>query len=337
MLNYSEKTMLKILIIRFSSIGDIVLTSPVVRCLKQQLGAELHFLTQKSYEPVLAANPHLTKIYSIDKKEQPLASIVKLLKAENYDYIIDLHKNLRSWYTRWKLGTKTYVFDKLNFQKWLLTRLKINRLPNVHIVDRYLKTVEKLKVKNDGLGLDYFIPKAAEVNLSTVDIRLKPNNYIAFVIGATHSTKRLPAQKIKSICSKIDCPIVLIGGQTDQKNAQLVATAGEQVINLCGELNLNQSASVVAQARQVIAHDTGFMHIAAAFQKDIVSIWGNTVPAFGMYPYYPQNQENGKIVEVSKLSCRPCSKIGYPSCPKGHFNCMNNINEQEIIDYLDLP
>lgn len=329
--------MLKILIIRFSSIGDIVLTTPVIRCLQQQLGAELHYLTKRSYQPVLEANPYLTKIYSIDKKEQPLAATIKLLKTENYDYVIDLHKNLRSWYTRWHLGAKTYVFDKLNFQKWLLTKFKINRLPSIHIVDRYLKTVKNLKVINDNLGLDYFIPQGDEVELQTLDIRLKPKQYMVFVIGATHSTKRLPAQKIKSICSKIDCLVVLIGGLTDQKNAQLIETAGAQVINLCGKLNLNQSASIVAQAQQVIAHDTGFMHIAAAFQKDIVSIWGNTVPQFGMYPYYPKNQEKGIVIEVPKLPCRPCSKIGYPSCPKGHFKCMNNINEQKILDYLDLP
>ncbi|MCP4442373.1 MAG: glycosyltransferase family 9 protein [Aureispira sp.] len=327
----------KILIIRFSSIGDIVLTTPVIRCLKKQLGADLHFLTKAAYTPILEANPYLSKIHTIDKQNSPLAEVVAKLKKEDYDYIIDLHKNLRSWYTRWKLGTKSYAFQKLNFQKWLLTQFKVDKLPNIHIVDRYLNTTKKLGVQNDNLGLDYFVPAKDNLDPKTLNLRLQPNQYIAFVIGATHSTKRLPAQKIKSICSKIDYPIVLIGAKGDQEAAKIVEQAGQQVINLCGQLNLNQSASIVAQSHQVIAHDTGFMHIAAAFQKDIISIWGNTVPQFGMYPYYPTGGEKGRIVETPKLACRPCSKIGYSSCPKGHFQCMGNIDEQRVLDHLDLP
>ena len=104
------------------------------------------------------------------------------------------------------------------------------------------------------------------------------------------------------------------------------------MINACGELKLHESASVVRQAEKVISHDTGMMHIAAAFGKKIISIWGNTIPEFGMYPYYSNGENNNITIEVDGLSCRPCSKIGYEKCPKGHFKCMNQINFDKVID-----
>jgi ADP-heptose:LPS heptosyltransferase len=157
-----------------------------------------------------------------------------------------------------------------------------------------------------------------------------PPQYIAFVIGAAHATKRLPTEKIVEICNQIKLPVLLLGGKEDMENGQLIEnqTTGK-VINLCGKLNLNQSASVVRQATKVVTHDTGLMHIAAAFRKDIISVWGNTIPEFGMTPYLPS--EGSKIFEVSSLKCRPCSKIGFDKCPKGHFRCMNDQNTEGAV------
>lgn len=315
---------MKILIIRFSSIGDIVLTTPVVRCVHQQLGAEVHFLTKKSFKGIVENNPYVKRVWTIEKN---VTEISTELKAEKFDYIIDLHKNLRSLQVKRSLSTSSFGFDKLNVEKWLMVNLKINLLPKIHIVDRCLKTVEKLGVKNDGEGLDYFIPERDEVDISTLNI---PPQYIAFVIGAAHATKRLPNEKITAICKGIRLPIVLLGGKEDISNSQLIENQGiDNLINLCGKLNLNQSASVVRQATKVVSHDTGLMHIAAAFRKDIISIWGNTIPEFGMTPYLPT--EGSKIFEVKDLSCRPCSKIGFNQCPKGHFKCMNAQNTEGVI------
>ncbi|MBK7869726.1 MAG: glycosyltransferase family 9 protein [Saprospiraceae bacterium] len=324
---------MKILIIRFSSIGDIVLTTPVIRCLKQQLGAEIHYLTKKSFHAVLAANPYIDKIIIIQKE---VNEALTDLKKEKYDYIIDLHHNLRSWQVKRALGVKSFSFNKINFHKWLIVNLKINYLPKAHIVDRYLAAVKKLGVVNDGKGLDYFIPESEELAVSSEQFaalvqpptsNLQP--FIAFVIGAAHATKRLPTDKIISICKKIKHPIILLGGPEDAPNGEIIAqSAGNHVINACGKLKLNQSASLVKQAWKVITHDTGLMHIAAAFNKDIISVWGNTIPEFGMYPYYPEGENKNKTLEVRDLSCRPCSKIGYDKCPKGHFNCMQNIDEK---------
>lgn len=330
---------MKILIIRFSSIGDIVLTTPVVRCLKQQLGAEIHYLTKKSFHTVLAANPYIDKIFTIQKK---VNEILPELKKEKYDVIIDLHRNLRSWQIKSGLGVKSYAFDKLNFEKWLMVNFKVNKLPDIHIVDRYLAAVKSLGVVNDGKGLDYFIMKNEELLINGVEFServstLQPFNpsthFIAFVIGAAHATKRLPTEKIISICNKIPYPIILLGGPEDAERGETIANAaGNHVINACGKLKLNQSASIIQQAWKVITHDTGLMHIAAAYNKDIISVWGNTIPEFGMYPYDPEGKNKNVIMEVNNLPCRPCSKIGYAKCPKGHFKCMYDIDEEQIIN-----
>ncbi|NJN34562.1 MAG: glycosyltransferase family 9 protein, partial [Saprospiraceae bacterium] len=205
----------------------------------------------------------------------------------NYDLIVDLHKNLRSWQVKRQLGVKPYSFRKLNIEKWLLVNAKINFLPNKHIVDRNLETVADLEVENDGKGLDYFIPEHDEVEPSDfISFTSTDKNYIAFAIGAAHATKRLPNEKIIAICNGIALPIVLLGGKEDKINSDLIhSKSSSYIVNLVGKLNLNQSASVVRQAYKVITHDTGLMHIAAAFQKKIISIWGSTVPEFGMTPY----------------------------------------------------
>lgn len=323
---------MKVLVVRFSSIGDIVLTTPVVRCLKRQLGAEIHYLTKKNFEKILLSNPNIDRVFSIQKE---IKEVISDLKSMNYDYVIDLHNNLRTWQLKFLLGKKSHSFNKLNLQKWLLVNLKINWLPNIHIVERYLKTIEPLGAKNDGLGLDYFIPKEDEIVLPNekIEYQLRGYDYVAMVIGAAHSTKRLPISKIIELCNQIKLPIILLGGKEDMEaGEEIITKATSQVINLCGKLNLNQSASIVCQACKVVTHDTGLMHIAAAFHKDIISIWGNTIPEFGMTPYLAS--EHSKIFEVKEAKCRPCSKIGYASCPKKHFNCMNLQGLEEIANTI---
>jgi len=318
----------KFLVVRFSSIGDIVLTTPLVRCLKTQVeGAVVHYLVKKQYESIIKDNPYIDKIYSLDSSFNIL---VKRLKKEHYHYIIDLHKNLRTLRLKTQLRILTFTFNKLNFKKWLLVNFKINRLPDIHIADRYFKPVEVFDVRNDNKGLDYFISEGdeAEINKSGAELE---NGYIAFAIGSRHFTKQLPVDKIISLCNKINYPVVLLGGKEDFDKGEIIRnSAGNRVFNYCGILSINQSASIIKQAKLVISHDTGLMHIAAAFKKIIISIWGNTVPEFGMYPYLPDR--DSRIIQVHGLSCRPCSKLGYKVCPKGHFKCMRDIDENKVAD-----
>ncbi len=321
---------MKVLIVRFSSIGDIVLTTPVVRCIKQQLDAEIHYVTKPAYQPILLSNPYIHTVHLLGEDWQKL---INDLQKENFDYLIDLHHNLRTLRLKRSLQkVKSFSFKKLNFQKCLLTAFKINILPKQHIVDRYLATVTSLHVSNDGKGLDYFIKKEEEVNWDKIPMS-HCAGYIAVVIGATYNTKKMPLHKWKELCNKIDHPILLLGGKEDKENGDAIADSNDiKIYNACGKFSLNESADLVRKAKLVITHDTGLMHIAAAFQKPIVSIWGNTVPAFGMAPYYGNatadasfhlaKQTPSFIAEVNHLYCRPCSKIGYKKCPLGHFKCM---------------
>ncbi len=318
----------KILIVRFSSIGDIVLCSPIVRCLSLQLGAEIHFLTKKSYLSIVENNPYLSKVFGIEKS---VAELLPALKKEKYDVIIDLHHNLRSRILSLRLGVLTFRFPKLNIEKWLLVKFKINKLPDLHIVDRYFETVRQLGVKNDQQGLDFAIAPEDELDLAPILLG-EDKTFYAFAIGATFATKRLPNEKIIAICNTISKNIILLGGKDDQQNAELIVqSSSKNIVNLCGKLSIQQSASVVKQAEKVLTHDTGLMHIAAAFHKKTVVFWGNTLPEFGMYPY----QTAHKNIEVKGLACRPCSKIGFQTCPKGHFRCMQDINLDDVAAALE--
>ncbi len=326
--------MTRILIVRFSSIGDVVLTTPVVRCLKTQWKGELeiHYLTKKSFSNVLEANPHIDKIHAIDSN---VDEVMDDLRAFNFDYLIDLHHNIRTSQVKSKLKVKAFTFNKLNVQKWFLVHLKMNRMPDIHIVDRYMETVSSLGIKNDGKGLDHFIPEKEQLSVEALP-ESHQNGYLAWAIGGAHVTKILPTEKIISIAKNIDKPIVLLGGNADVEAGQKIADAvGENIFNACGKFSIHQSAWMVQHAQKVLTNDTGMMHIAAAFKQDILSFWGNTVPGFGMYPYLPEGSGASKIMELEDMKCRPCSKIGYKSCPKKHFKCMLSQNETAVIEWAN--
>jgi ADP-heptose:LPS heptosyltransferase len=320
---------MKFLVIRFSSIGDIVLTTPVVRCLKKQVAtAEVHYVTKKAYAGILSANPYIDKIHVLDDN---LEAVIETLQQEDFDYVIDLHHNLRTLKVKRALGKPSFSFNKLNVEKWKLTVLKINKLPDVHIVDRYMQTLSSFGVKNDGAGLDYFIDKQDVVNETDIPTAHQAG-YIGLVIGAAHHTKQYPLHHLETFCKTMDHPIIVLGGKEDAANGEkLSAIDPFKIYNACGKFNLQESADLVRRAKLVISNDTGLMHIAAAFKRPVISLWGNTVPEFGMYPYYGNNflshqqQLPYDIMETKGLRCRPCSKIGYDKCPKGHFKCMELI------------
>ena len=213
-----------------------------------------------------------------------------------------------------------------------MVNFKTNRLPPVHIVDRYMETLKPLNIVNDGKGLDCFLGLDEVQSREKIFIQLPTThreNFIAFVIGAKHYTKQLPAEKIISICTKIQKPIVLLGDKSDFKKAKTISHAAPNALNACGMFSLNESALLLKHASKVITHDTGLMHIAAAFKKEILSVWGNTIPDFGMYPYYG-DAKIGNVKYEIQISCRPCTKLGFPKCPKGHFKCMLEQNENAI-------
>lgn len=312
----------KFLILRFSSIGDIVLTTPVVRCLKKQIPeAEIHYFTKSKFQFLLQDNPYIDQVWLLEKGNAK--ELLALLKQEKFDYVIDLHRNIRTLRIKWTLGVPAFSFEKLNAQKWLMTQFKINRLPDTHIVDRCLDTLKTFNIHNDNEGLDYFIPDQDQVELEWLP-ETHRKSYVAYAIGGQHFTKKMPAPRMIELCSKINHPVILLGGQEDFEAGEAIrkALGDAQILNACGKHNFNQSASLIQKALIVFSHDTGLMHVAAAFRKKVYSIWGNTIPEFGMYPYHTAFEK----LEVKGLGCRPCSKIGHSKCPKGHFKCMNDIS-----------
>ncbi len=289
---------------------------------------------------ILEANPHIDKVYAL---ESDLQSLMLQVVKEKYDFVLDLHRNLRSRYVKSLLkqvfnsNVKCYTFSKLNINKWLYTTLKWNKMPDISIVDRYFEAVKLLGVKNDHKGLDYYILEESRIQKEDLPLS-HVLGYVACAIGGQHSTKKMPVEKWREVISKIHLPIVLLGGEEDFAQAEAIASLDPiKIYNACGKFSLHESADIVRKSRFVISHDTGLMHIAAAFHKPIISIWGNTTPDLGMFPYYgfntARNHPDPKsvFIEVEKLSCRPCSKIGYNQCPKMHFDCMNKIPIDSIV------
>ena len=321
----------KILIIRLSSIGDIVLTSLVVRCLKNQVeNSEIHFATKQQFGSILKSNPFIDKVHVFD---ETLSDLIHELRQEKFDYIFDLHHNFRSSRIKRSLKIKAFSVNKLDLQKMLLIRFKINRLPKKHIVDRYLETTAALQIENDGKGLDFFIPEKEEFKINDLPPTFQ-NGFVAFVIAGTYATKKLPVEKISEICQKINFPVILLGGKNEYNEGEKVLSQSKgNVLNYAGKISLNRSASLVRDANVVLTNDTGLMHIAAAFQKKILSFWGNTVADFGMVPYQPHPAS--LRFEVENLKCRPCSKLGFQKCPKKHFRCMNDINIEEAVHWIE--
>ena len=308
---------LKILVVRFSSIGDIVLTTPVIRVLKKQLNAEVHYLTKNSYSSLLKSNPNIDQLFSI---KNSILEIRKDLKDQKYDFIIDLHNNLRSSLLI-SLGSPVKRYIKSNFKKFIFRSFGINLIRNQHVVDRYLDTISFLKTKNDNLGLEYYIEESTSVNF---DLKEK---YIAWAIGGSKIQKKISVNQINELSKELNYPIVLIGGDEEKNAGELIKEKckGLNITNLCGALDLDQSALIIKHSLCLFSNDTGMMHIGAAFNKKIVSFWGCTKPNMGFYPYV--KKENSLLI-VSSNSQRQCSKHG-DSCRYSKDGCIKQINIDE--------
>ena len=328
---------MRLLFIRFSSIGDIVLTTPAVRCAKQQIpGVEIHFLTKLAMKDLVEANPYIDQCHYLD---QDIKETIGSLKKISFDYIIDLHHNLRSWKIKNALGVTFYSYKKLSIRKLLLAKLHINLLPDTHVCDRYLDTLKHLGVANDGKGLDYFFPANNKFSAAFLPTSHQAG-FIAFVIGASYANKKMPVAKWIKLAQQLNRPIVLVGGKADKADGETISTTNtSNIYNACGKYDLLESASIIQMANVVVAHDTGFLHVAAALKKPTITIWGATSPALQFEAYYPNNSSIHHYNSiVPNLSCQPCTKQGSNQCPKGHFACMQlqdiNVITSKVNDLL---
>lgn len=302
------------LVIRFSAIGDIILTTPVLALIKKHYPeAQIHFLVKPKFATVLSNIPYIDKVIVFNT----FRKILSELRQNQYNYIFDLQNSLRSYLLCKLLPFPSIAVDKQNIQKFRMTFFK-RRLQVPHIVIRYCNVLQQINIQEAPEKLLFSSESTTEIQYQVSELKKHSLPVVAAVLGATHFTKRWPYEYWVTALNQIGWPVILLGGQAEQKAiSHLISRLEIPYFNACGLLTLAQSAACIQETDIVISHDTGLMHIAAAFQKPIVSIWGNTVPEFGMYPW----QTNWLSAEV-ELSCRPCHKIGYPKCPQQHFRCM---------------
>ncbi len=309
--------------------GDIIYTTPVVRCLKLQLpDAEIHFLTKSTFKYIYEGNPFVDKLLLL---QENLNDTIREIKAEKYDYLIDLHNNLRTSVIKFRTGVPASTYKKQPLKKWLFLNWKWNLVSKKHLVERYMEAVAFLGVKNDEQPINYYLKQQYQL-ADLLPVTHLPK-FVVFIIGATHFTKRMPNEKVAAICKNIELPVVLLGGNDVEANGDQIASfTGKKTYNSCGKLTLDQSVFILTKAEKIIGFDTGLTHIAEAFDRPIASVWGGTTPdLLGVSPYKVKNAE---VVGID-LPCRPCSKFGLEKCPLGHFKCMHDIPNQQIIDFAN--
>lgn len=318
----------KILVLRFSSIGDILLTTPILRCIKKKHPtSEVSFMIKSNYQHVIKSNIYIDKIICFEKS---IFEVIKILKKEKYDLIIDLHKNIRTFFLRLFLMKKSLTYKKYNFRKWLLINSGINIIPENHIVDRYFTSINKIGILNDNKRLDFFIKDIESITKKYKYI-IK-NKYIVFCLGASFINKRISVSIIKKtinyILGQTDYNIVLLGGDDVQKDYDDLDN--QRIIDLINKTSFTESAFLLKKSFLVITPDTGLMHLASVFNKKIISVWGCTSPLFGFRPYLV---EDSFILTPNIKNHKPCSKHG-KYCKYKLFKCIDKIDAEKLIQIL---
>jgi heptosyltransferase-2 len=306
----------RILVIRLSSLGDILLTTPLVRTLKNSFPRlNIDFLIKPQYEDIYKLNPRISLL--IHYKKDNIEETFLQLKLNQYDLVIDLQNNFRSRSLTRKLNVPTFRFEKKSLEKFLLVHFKINKLKNEsQIPTRYAHTIPDFNLDNNGLEL--FI---------TEDLKDKFDesiNYIGLCPGSRHYTKKWPAEYFIVLGKKLTengYRILLFGGKDDIDICEEIQHVIPDSLNLCNDNKLMMTASGMKKCKIIICNDSGLMHLACALNIPVVMIMGSTVKEFGFTPYKNKNL----ILENNLLSCRPCSHIGRAKCPQKHFKCMKDL------------
>lgn len=324
----------RVLIVKMGALGDVLLTTPVIRAIKNKWPETLvDFATNQAGQILLEYHPNISEIHVIEHTQSAL-------KKGVYDLVIDLENNQVSRKASKQVNAQSVQIKGSNWNQSLLVNLKVNLLPNKHLVDRFFEALEPLGIEIDDDGLDYLIPDKYEVETDWLP-ETHREEYVVFAIGADYVTRQMPVEKLIETCDRINKPVMLIGGKEDHDLGEKIDSFFEKrinnekfekglkelnkrtiIFNACGKFGFHQTASVIKNARAVFTHDNHWMQVAAAFQKEIFAIWGNTIPEFGSYPFLTKFT----TFENTKLACRPCSADGHGSCPLGHFKCMKTQN-----------
>lgn len=328
----------RILIIRFSSFGDILLATPLIRQMRSKFpAAVIEFVVREKFAGILAGNPHLNKLHVL--KEPADLHILKGLSDNindaGYDYIVDIQTNFRSKYLCKRSKAKIYQWNLPRFRRWFLVKWKWNLLENYPPVPiRYLSAVEELGVKDDGAGLEYYYSDEAKLKIDVFwnEKGLKDAKVAVLAPGAKWFTKRWGVEKFietgkKLLNSGFKSLFVLGSGEEESFCHRVCNGIGGDCYNFAGKTDFDEAASIIERCSVFIGNDSGLGHLAAAVKTPSVVIFGSTVKEFGFFPF-----RNRSIVLEKDIDCRPCSHIGRNSCPKKHFRCMEDIQVDECID-----
>jgi ADP-heptose:LPS heptosyltransferase len=320
------KTANNVLIVRLSSLGDILLATPLLRSIKKQFTSiNIDFLLREQYSDILKFNPYLRSLITLKDNYEELAAII----AQNkYDLIIDLQNNLRSHKLTAKSRAKKVRFKKHDFDKFLLVKFKINRMKDLpQIPARYAESLKGFAL--DDKGLEIFLPPNIKSNLD------EENNYIGLAPGSRHFTKMWPSYYFIYLCKMLNVngfKVVLFGGKNDMGICKEITELFPGTINLCNNDDILQIAADMKKCKAIVCNDSGLMHTACAAGTPVLAFFGSTVKEFGFTPYRNKNL----ILENNSLSCRPCSHIGRDECPQEHFNCMKEITPQMAFKNINL-
>lgn len=333
---------MKILVIRISSLGDVILSTYVVRLLRNAFPeSQIDFLVANQFSQVFKYNPRLNNVIEYDKTKPFYFYLFETLSINNpihYDVIIDLQNNLRSRIYSLGKGTNIYRFNKRRFFKFKLVYLKKRTNDYLQIPILYRDTIPNLNRFDDNLGLELWTEK----DLSRGEYlphkkKLQKINLgkIAIAPGSKHFTKSLPARKFVDLINlfrdRFNSQIILLGGNEDFDVCDRIARATPGVENLAGKTDLIRTAELIDEMDMVISNDSAMVHIASARKVPVVQIFGSTVPEFGFTPFRTPNA----IVENNEVDCRPCTHFGKSRCPKGHFKCMEDITAEMILSAIE--
>lgn len=315
----------KILIIRLSSMGDVLLTTPLIRSIKKQNpNIQIDFVVKSEFFELLKNSPHLTNIYSYSKESTKKKELLNSLKANKYELVIDLQNNNRSREIVYKLDRKTFQFGKNSLKKFLLVHFKINRLKKAPLIPvRYAKAAG---IKLDNEGLEIFTDNIA-------DSRLELNEkYIGLCPGAKHFTKRWPKEYFIDLGKMLETSgykVALFGSADESETIKEIESQLGNPLNLCND-SILQTAANMKMCKAIYTNDSGSMHLSCAVDVPVIAFFGSTVKEFGFYPYKNQNV----VLEIEDLPCRPCTHIGRNSCPLKHFKCMKEIKPELAFNSL---
>lgn len=320
-------TINKILVVRLSSLGDILLTTPLLRALKNcNPNLQIDFLLRQEYKDLLKLNTNLHELFLFTRNDFENLNLVNKLKEKRYDLVIDLQNNLRSRSVISKLKGEKVKFDKKSFQKILLVKTKINLLKDAPpIPARYASVIEGLQL--DNAGLDLFTDK-----VPTAAIKSK-QNLIGICPGARHLTKRWPVEyyiQLGKLLIQNNFNVVLFGGKIDSDICKKIKIEIPEALNLQNNDDILQTAADMKFCSAVVCNDSGLMHTASAVGVKVLTIFGSSVKEFGFVPYNCKSL----LLENNSLSCRPCSHIGRESCPEKHFSCMKELKPEFVFNEL---